>query len=100
MKFVSRSGEICKFMVIFAIWISPGSTTMLELDAYLREAKQNNEKKILASAVDWIAIGQKSLKTLASIECGVMYFKYRGLIVCCPIGTGYGHPIHQRARKT
>ncbi|BEV17339.1 hypothetical protein HBDW_41270 [Herbaspirillum sp. DW155] len=39
--------------------------TTLELDAYLQEAKQNNEKKILASKVDWIAIGQKSLKTLA-----------------------------------
>lgn len=38
---------------------------MPELDAYLQEAKQNNEKKILASTVDWIAIGQKSLKTLA-----------------------------------
>lgn len=38
---------------------------MPELDAYLQEAKQNNEKKVLASTVDWIAIGQKSLKTLA-----------------------------------
>lgn len=62
---------------------------MPELDAYLHETKQNNEKRILASVVDWIAIGQKSLKTLADIECGVMYFKYRRFTVCCPIGTGY-----------
>jgi hypothetical protein len=45
-------------MVIFAIWISPGSTMMLELDACLREAKQNNEKKILVSAM----IGLLSVK--------------------------------------
>lgn len=38
---------------------------MPELDAYLQEAKQNNEKKILASSLDWLAVGQKSLKIVA-----------------------------------
>ncbi|WP_146744621.1 T6SS effector BTH_I2691 family protein [Herbaspirillum rubrisubalbicans] len=35
---------------------------MPELDAYLQEAKQKNDKKIIASSIDWLAVGQKSLK--------------------------------------
>jgi len=38
---------------------------MPELDAYLQEAKQKNDKKIIASSIDWLAVGQKSLKATA-----------------------------------